>query len=248
MPDRARFRCSDLPALHAAAAQPLFRDPSPPPHTASNSAQQIPLSSRLPDRSGCDSRQFLCCLCRRRKLFLFEQKICLLCVCRAYGVDDRPTGCTSSNESFELVRRAVGDGAGSGRRSGSDSGGCRGRGLVRCLARASGPGRLGLNRRSRQEKNRPDADKTLNKRRSTHNAHDCIRERVGLKAQTNVEQPSDAGMRALSCAAICNRFTKRQDAKICFNLCLCAFAAKILRSSASTQTGTAASRRRRLGG
>jgi hypothetical protein len=31
------------------------------------------------------------------------------------------TGCTSNNESLELVRRAVGDGAGSGRSSGSEA-------------------------------------------------------------------------------------------------------------------------------
>jgi len=31
------------------------------------------------------------------------------------------TGCTSSNESLELVRRALGDGAGSGRSSGSEA-------------------------------------------------------------------------------------------------------------------------------
>jgi hypothetical protein len=32
------------------------------------------------------------------------------------------TGCTSINESFGLVRLAVGEGAGSGRRSGSEAG------------------------------------------------------------------------------------------------------------------------------
>jgi hypothetical protein len=31
------------------------------------------------------------------------------------------TGCTSSNESFELVRRAVGDDVGSGRSKGSEA-------------------------------------------------------------------------------------------------------------------------------
>ena len=50
--------------------------------------------------------EFLGRLRRCCKLFLFEQKIGVLRVGRSDGITTGLTGCTSSNESFELVRRA----------------------------------------------------------------------------------------------------------------------------------------------
>ncbi len=123
-------------------------------------------------------RKFSCCLGRGCELFLFEQKVCLLCVGRANGVNDRFDG-------LDVQKRIIRAGSTRcGRRSRFRAqervvgGGC-GRGFLRRLASAPRPGWLRLNHCCQEQKNRPDANKTLNKRKSTHNAHDCMRERVG---------------------------------------------------------------------
>jgi hypothetical protein len=40
-----------------------------------------------------------------------------------------------------------------------------------------------MDHKGREQKHRAEANGTSNKRKSTHNAYDCIRERVGLKTQ-----------------------------------------------------------------
>jgi len=96
----------------------------------------------------------------------------------------------------------------------------------------------------------------MNKQTSTHDAHDCMRERVGLKAQTNRfrDQPFGCDKAAPSCARkelVFLKFSPQRhkdtkDSTVCVFVLL--WLVDLTKSSASSQTGTVANRTRRSSG
>ena len=131
---------------------------------------------------GMRSRELFCFLRRCRKLFLFEQQDT-----RASCQRERPYLLLVEPAAHRATSRWSWFAARSATASVRVSTADRPRGFCGRLRRlpvgASGPGCLGLDRCRCQQKHCADADKTLNKRRSTHNAHDCIGRGLGLKAQ-----------------------------------------------------------------
>ena len=119
---RERFRCLDLPVLTGAVARRAFS------RSFAASAYCFKLSSAKPaifqasGSFGCDTVSSLAAFAAAANCFCSSRRYACFVSAVPTVLTTGLTGCTSSNESFELVRRAVGDGWGSGRRRGSEAG------------------------------------------------------------------------------------------------------------------------------